>query len=336
MRVPFLSLVIATVNREFELERCLASLVQDGNKGLEIIIVDQNVDDRVRRIMERYEQQLEIVHMRRSIIGASSARNAGAGIARGAWVGFPDDDAYFLPDTLRQFQHHAQAGEYDLISGMTRDDSGEPSVLPWFTRECDITKRLLRRTVAESTLFIRRALFAQCDGFDPLFGPGGEFCAEEAIDLVRRIRRDHPEARMRFFPAVCLVHANSVPYQNQKSLMKAKSYARGRGACFARHWRCVSKRRVLSEISRHAVGSLVLRGLRRRSRVDCLVGYVEGFRAYRRLQRWHTVAAISSTNTLPVEQEVASKTHWRFLSKRAALSKSFLNDVRKRCEVARF
>jgi glycosyltransferase involved in cell wall biosynthesis len=285
MNTPFLSLVIATVGREAELERCLSSLLHDGGQDFEVILVDQNADDRVERVLQTFHGQLRTVHVRRSVAGASSARNAGAEAAQGTWIGFPDDDACFLPDTLQHLRRHILSGSFDLITGMTRDHTGRPSVLPWVTRECDITRHRLRQTVAESTLFVRRALFAQCNGFDPLFGPGGEFGAEEAIDLVRRIARQHPGARMRFLPDVCLLHENSLAYHDHESLRKAKNYARGRGACFARHWRQASKRRVISEVSRHAIGSIVLRGLRRKSRVDCLVGYVEGYRAYRSLQR---------------------------------------------------
>jgi glycosyltransferase involved in cell wall biosynthesis len=298
VKMPLLSLIIATVNRDSELERCFTSLLHDGGDDFEVVIVDQNCDDRVEKIVQRFGRQLRLIHVRRPIAAASSARNTGAEIAQGTWLGFPDDDAHFLPDTLSQLRHHAQTEAYDLISGMTRDHAGQPSVLPWITQQCDITKHLLRRTIAESTLFVRRELFLGCNGFDPLFGPGGEFGAEEAIDLVRRIRATHPEARMRFIPEVCLIHANSLPYHDHESLRKAKSYARGRGACFARHWRCVSKRRVLSEVSRHAVGSIVLRGLRRKSRVDCLLGYLEGFQAYRRLERSHPSVAESWSRSL--------------------------------------
>jgi glycosyltransferase involved in cell wall biosynthesis len=291
MTKPFFSFVIATMHREIELERCLASFLQDTADDFEIVIVDQNADDRALRIVERFRDRLRLVHLRRSVAGASSARNTGAEAAQGEWIGFPDDDATLRPDTLQQLRAHIHSGRYDLITGMTRDEAGAPSVLPWSITECDITKRHLRSTVAESTLFIRRDLFVRCKGFDPLFGPGGLFAAEEAIDLIRRIRRDHPTANMRFLPQVCLVHANSLPYQNEESLRKARSYARGRGACFARHWRFVSKRRVLSEVGRHAIGSVVLRGMRRRSRVDCLLGYIDGYRAYR---KWERTAAVVS------------------------------------------
>ena len=289
MKDLVLSLVIATVGRERELERCLSSLLHDEGQDFEIVLVDQNTDNRVERVLERLQGRLRIVHVRRSAANASSARNAGVEVAKGTWVGFPDDDACFLSDTLEKLRRHILSENYDLITGMTRDHAGRPSVQPWLKRECDITKHRLRQTVAESTLFVRRELFVRCNGFDPLFGPGGPFGAEEAIDLIRRIARDHRTARMRFLPDVCLVHENSLPYQDVESLRKAKNYARGRGACFARHWRQASKRRVFSEVSRHAIGSIVLRGLRRKSRLDCLVGYVEGFRAYRRLERSRAV-----------------------------------------------
>jgi glycosyltransferase involved in cell wall biosynthesis len=287
------SLVLATVHREAELERCLASLCLDGHDDFEVFIVDQNTGNGVQPIAARFQDRLRIIYLHQAIPAASSARNFGAEHASGEWIGFPDDDVQFLPGTLLALRRHIHSGACDVISGMTCDESGKPSVASWRRVETPMTRRHLRSTVAESTLFLRRDLFLRNNGFDVLFGPGGPFGAEEAIDLVRRLQQTVPVHRMRFFPDICLIHANSIPYENQAALQKSRSYARARGACFARHWRSASRRRLLSEVSRHAIGSLVLRGLRRRSRIDCLRGYVEGFRAYREMLRKDSVPARS-------------------------------------------
>lgn len=295
---PLLSLILATLHREAELERCLTSLCSDGHDDFEVLIVDQNTGDSAQQIAARFQHRLRIIYLHQVTPAASSARNLGAEHASGEWIGFPDDDVQFLPGTLHALRRHIHSGTCDVISGMTCDESGKSSVVPWRRVETAMTRRHLRSTVAESTLFIRRDLFLRNNGFDVLFGPGGLFGAEEAIDLIRRIQKTLPVQRMRFFPDICLIHANSVPYATEAALQKSRSYARARGACFARHWRSASSRRVLSEVSRHAIGSIVLGGLRRRSRIDCLLGYVEGFRAYRALQRESTQPALSMRNSI--------------------------------------
>jgi glycosyltransferase involved in cell wall biosynthesis len=216
---------------------------------------------------------------------ATDARNAGAARARGQWLGFPDDDCRFLPETLERIATHVAGDAVDVLTGMTRDQEGKPSVLPWHPSEATITRDTLRRSVAESTLYLRREIFFGVGGFDPAFGPGSLFAAEEGVDLVRRIWKAMPAVRMKYCPEICFVHRDGSSYGNESSLRKIHAYSRARGACFARHWQNASPKRVVNDVGRHVVGSLIFRGPRRRSRILSLVGYVEGFLAYRKWER---------------------------------------------------
>jgi glycosyltransferase involved in cell wall biosynthesis len=50
--MPELSLIIATLGRTLELDRLMATLVNQSFKNFEIIIVDQNADDRLNYIVQ--------------------------------------------------------------------------------------------------------------------------------------------------------------------------------------------------------------------------------------------------------------------------------------------
>jgi glycosyltransferase involved in cell wall biosynthesis len=52
------SLVVATVGRAQELSRMLASIDRQSLKGIELIIVDQNTDDRVEKLLEAWKETL--------------------------------------------------------------------------------------------------------------------------------------------------------------------------------------------------------------------------------------------------------------------------------------
>lgn len=279
---PVLSLVIATLDRVAQLERCLASLPQRC-EAIEVVVVDQSAAHAAWDVVQRFHSKLQISYQYQKVPAASSARNLGVAYSRGEWVGFPDDDAYFCEDTIAALRDEIESNRWDVVSGMTCDEAGAPTVVSWHKQATPITRRSLRDTVAESTLFLRRSVFLECGGFDHIFGPGGSFGAEEAIDLLRRMLLQQPRLRMQYFPRIRLVHADSPPYGDADALRKAHRYARARGACFARHWKQASKRRITSEVCRHVVGSVVFRGLRRQSRIDCLRGYVEGFCEYRRM-----------------------------------------------------
>jgi glycosyltransferase involved in cell wall biosynthesis len=283
--MPLVSLIVATVDRVVELRQCLESLRTCNFRAFEVIIADQNEDLLIRQVVESMESCFPLVWLRMDHRNATDARNAGAARSRGRWLGFPDDDCRFLPDTLERIRTQVLEDGIDVLTGMTRDHEGRPSVLPWHTSEARITRDVLRRSVAESTLYLRREIFFAVGGFDPAFGPGSLFGAEEGVDLVRRIWRAMPEVRMKYYPEICFVHHNGSPHVDDRALRKIQVYARARGACFARHWQSASPKRVLNDIGRHIAGSLIFRGLRRRSRIIALVGYVEGFIAYRQWER---------------------------------------------------
>ncbi len=98
-----LSLIIPTINRTVELERFLRHLAkQVGYEStLEVIVVDQNPDDRLVEIVTKYQQNFEIRHVRAVSKGQSHAKNVGLGYATGEFIGFPDDDCFY-PDGFLQ------------------------------------------------------------------------------------------------------------------------------------------------------------------------------------------------------------------------------------------
>ena len=72
------SLIVATVNRVQETERLLASLShQNYNGTFDVIIVDQNPDDRLNAMVERYQQYFPITHLRQDQALLARARNQG-------------------------------------------------------------------------------------------------------------------------------------------------------------------------------------------------------------------------------------------------------------------
>jgi glycosyltransferase involved in cell wall biosynthesis len=278
---PLISFIIATYGRKDELHRCLNSIASETAHDYEVIVVDQNPGDGLSSLIEEFSARMPLRHLRRPTPSVSAARNLGARYAAGLWLGFPDDDCYFLPSTIPTLRRLILAGDADLITGITVDEDGQRSILQWHQEEATINSRLLRRTLAESTLYLHRDVFQSVGGFDEDFGPGAIFPAEEGIDLIRRIwSLAPPKVRMRFSPELRFVHRDEKSSWTPARLQKARMYARGRGACTARHWKTFSRRRALVEISKHLIGSLVLRGLRRRSRYMTLLGYAEGFVQY--------------------------------------------------------
>src|ERR1700754_3487501 len=87
---PLFSLIVCTVDRSDQLERLFASLKVQRYTDFEVILVDQNLDDRLAGLVEGYSPSFTIRHIR-SERGISRARNNGMAIATGSYICFPDD-----------------------------------------------------------------------------------------------------------------------------------------------------------------------------------------------------------------------------------------------------
>jgi glycosyltransferase involved in cell wall biosynthesis len=112
--VPDVSVVVCTYRRWESLGRCLAALRAQTVPAArrEIIVVDNGQDDVARAAFAWPDDVRMIVAGQ---VGLSHARNLGVAAARGAIIGFVDDDAAAAPDwlasILRAFSVDSGAGE---------------------------------------------------------------------------------------------------------------------------------------------------------------------------------------------------------------------------------
>jgi hypothetical protein len=279
--VILFSFVIPTLGRTQELRACLRSFVSGTVRDFEVIVVDQNDDDRLAGIVTEFSETLPLRHVRVKYRNASSARNDGAALASAQWVGFPDDDSQFLPDTLPQLRAAIRMPGIDLVSGRMLDAAGSASILAWPEREQTIDKRTIFRTLTESSFVIRRDLFQLGGGFDPLFGPGGDYPAGEAMDLILRImRKARRPLYMHFYPSVRMQHERRGPPFDALAVVRCGIHGRGSGALAARHIGFVLFHSLLCPVARAPLGILLFSGYRRAAKIAWLKGFAGGFLTY--------------------------------------------------------
>ncbi len=166
-----ISLIVATLNRVTELERLLASLDRQSYKDFEVIVVDQNPDDRLGPLLRRHNS-LTVRHLR-SGRGLSRARNVGLLVAEGDIIGFPDDDCWYPEQLLARvtewFASHAEFG--GLFTNLR--DAGNESVGP--TRPdntCRCTKENLWHCGLSPCAFLRRQITDVIGPFNEKIGVG--------------------------------------------------------------------------------------------------------------------------------------------------------------------
>ncbi|MEH2310938.1 MAG: glycosyltransferase [Nostoc sp.] len=96
------SLIVPTINRVNELERLFQSLATQDHNDFEVIVVDQNLDNRLEKLVTSYSQEFSILHLKQTKRGLSRARNLGKLHLKGDIIAFPDDDSVYPPTVLSQ------------------------------------------------------------------------------------------------------------------------------------------------------------------------------------------------------------------------------------------
>jgi ADP-heptose:LPS heptosyltransferase/glycosyltransferase involved in cell wall biosynthesis len=181
------SLVVSTLGRTTVLSRLMDSLVKQDFKDFEVIVVDQNRDDRIVPIIDRYKSCLAIKRIstpeRR---GISAGRNDGWRCARGDIVAFPDDDCWYPSWFLRKGIGLLETTGAELVSGRIADEYGRSINGRYASRPSYITRRSVWITQAEAATLYKRVLLEQLGGFDETLGLGSsaQWQAAEGPHLI--------------------------------------------------------------------------------------------------------------------------------------------------------
>jgi glycosyltransferase involved in cell wall biosynthesis len=216
------SLVACTLNRTEELRALLESLDAQTLRDFELLVVDQNPDDRIEPILAPFAERFPIARLS-SGRGASRGRNAGMARARGQIIAFPDDDCWYPKDVLARVAEWFESNqEYD---GLTGRSAGEAY---WATRAGPVTRYNVWKRGIEYAMFFRRALVEKVGQFDEQIGPGAgtPFGAGEGTDYL--LRAVSAGFKVYFDPSIEIHHPH--PAQDFEShRAKSYSYAMGKG-----------------------------------------------------------------------------------------------------------
>jgi glycosyltransferase involved in cell wall biosynthesis len=183
------ALIVATRGRTHELEMLFESLGQQDFKNFEVIIVDQNDDNRLEVIHDRWRSALNIRRLwTPSERGASHARNVGWAQTQCPIVLFPDDDCWYPPSFLSQVLNVIRLKDADIVCGRAadieaRDINGRFEGSPqWVTRENVWTTQI------EWMIIFKLTALRAVGGFDPKIGVGActPWQACEGQDIVLR------------------------------------------------------------------------------------------------------------------------------------------------------
>lgn len=229
------SLVTCTLGRTDEVVELFESLVRQKRSDFEVVLVDQNPDDRLVPIVDQFSGRFPLRHLRICGSGASRARNAGIAFASGELIGFPDDDCQYLDGYLDAID--SIFSREPSMGGLCGNPTAEKSIR--LEADCShssmcLSKFSLLNRCQEFTVFVRReSLGSQLYNEHLGVGSGSLWGAEEGPDLL--IRLVEKGVRLAFFPRLLVFHPNKVDVVSRSTLQRAESYARGRGCLLRLH-----------------------------------------------------------------------------------------------------
>ncbi len=153
-----ISIIIPTLDRPKALKGLIQKLTPLMNKEMELIVVDDSKESLVDEVNSWSDQSIHYISRGRKL-GVSSARNIGAGLAKGEYLLFFDDDDDFTSDWLKDF-FSSSHNSADLISCDMRliDPNQKETIVSASNRG--------RGSVIPGAWMIRKSVFEMAGGFD--------------------------------------------------------------------------------------------------------------------------------------------------------------------------
>lgn len=115
MKNNLISIIVPVYNLEWELPRCLDSILAQTYENLEIVVVDDGSRDRSFNVMCHYaelDERIKPIYQNNG--GVMSARLTGIKQARGEWIGFVDGDDEIEPNMYERLLENAYSYHADI------------------------------------------------------------------------------------------------------------------------------------------------------------------------------------------------------------------------------
>ena len=192
---PSVSVVVVTRDRPRDLEVCLRSVLAQGFREFQLVVVDQSTQptsaDLVAR-MAATDPRLRYVHDTGK--GAARARNLGTAATVADIVVFTDDDCEAQPGWLESIvESVCEDSSVGMAFGSVIPGPHDPrqGFIVGFrpTRRSRLKGRLskLHDAGISANVGIRRSALQATGGFDEMLGPGSYFPCAEDFDLTYRV-----------------------------------------------------------------------------------------------------------------------------------------------------
>jgi glycosyltransferase involved in cell wall biosynthesis len=238
------SVAVPTMGRTDELAALLQSISDSTVRPAQIIVVDQNPDDRLAPIIAQFSL-LGIDHHHVTFRGLSAAMNYAATVASSDVLFTPDDDCRVLANTFQTALEELARTGADAVFGKCLDANGADSITPYRKESGWLSSSRLDGMFVEPATAVRTNVLREIP-FDETLDVGTFHGAEGGYDWVLRLLAANK--RLFFQPAVRFFHPRTITdYGSPEALRRVFSYRCGYGRVCRKHglWGRYAKRVAL-------------------------------------------------------------------------------------------
>ena len=228
------SLILSTKGRTTEIYRLFEGFRAQTLQDFEIIVSDQNDDDRIADVLKEINWPGKLTYIKTSH-GLSCGRNAGLDLAQGEIVTFPDDDCMYFPtlleDVARFFDAHP---EYGFMSGRSVADDGEDGASTHGKVAGPIHPYTIYLQIIEFAFFIRRSSLGN-SRFDENMGVGStsSWQADEGPDLMLTLKAKGVDGY--YDPQFVVYHPRLNAVYDEAMIARCYKYSCGSGYFLRKH-----------------------------------------------------------------------------------------------------
>jgi len=233
-----MTVVISTRNRSDQILRTVQSVLGNDYPSFELRVIDQSEDNKTAEQLQPLRGSTPLCYLRTATRGLSLGRNLGIDGALGELIAMTDDDCEVPHDWLRKLSAvFASDPRIDIVLGNVLAGSHDPRAgfIPTYLRK----EPFLARSVSDkpkvegigACMSLKRSVWKNLKGFDPLLGAGAPFKSAEETDLiVRALRFGYYVYET---PDVSVTHHGFRLWKEGPDLIQGHLY--GLGAMFAKH-----------------------------------------------------------------------------------------------------
>jgi len=261
--MPLFSLVVSTKGRGQDLDKLLLSLQSQTFRDFDVLVVDQNGDERLAPSLAKdWGFPLRRLH-RPNDSGLSRGRNVGWRDSRAEFVLFPDDDCWYPSGFLAYAARRLAETGADVLTGRAADDEGRSINGRFEPLAQKVGRDRVWTTQIEWVAVFRRAILQAVGGYDERLGVGAStpWQACEGQDIVLRALK--LGAACWYDPDLYGHHAElQTTDPDAAMIVKGRAYARGMGYVLRQHgWGWGKRLYWVARPSARAALSLLRRNL---------------------------------------------------------------------------